>query len=564
MRWQISEADPEAVAALSREMSLSPLLARLLVLRGLGAPQAAERFLKPSLDHLHDPFLMTDMRAAVERLTRAIAQQEKILIYGDYDVDGTMAVVVLRTALRSLGGCVDEHIPHRLEEGYGMQTTVVERAAAEGYRVVLSVDTGIREHAVLARAKELGLDCIVTDHHLPGDELPPACAILNPRRKDCTYPEKALAGVGVALKLAQAVMGSRLTTRQLESYLKVACLGTIADVVPLVGENRVIARFGLQGLGEPSQAGLTALLEVSDLTGKPVTTVDVGFRLAPRINAAGRMQDAREVIELFTTTDRARAREIAEDLNDLNYSRQKAEEEILREVLAEVEKNPGRVNRHSLVFAGEGWHRGVIGIVAQRIVERFYRPTLVLGMEDGKAVGSGRSIRGFHLLDALTSAADLFDRFGGHAQAAGFALPASSVPDLEKRFEEYARKNLSSADLEPRLRIDAEVFLDELDWKVFDDLRRLEPCGAGNPTPVFAARGVTIEAAPRIMKEKHLKLRVRQGASSFDALGWQMAALGPKLPAGARVDLAFTLEANSFRGETNLQLVLKDVQRREK
>ena len=564
MRWQISEADPEAVAALSREMSLSPLLARLLVLRGLGAPEAAERFLKPSLDHLHDPFLMTDMRAAVERLTRAIAQQEKILIYGDYDVDGTMAVVVLRTALRSLGGCVDEHIPHRLEEGYGMQTTVVERAAAEGYRVVLSVDTGIREHAVLARAKELGLDCIVTDHHLPGDELPPACAILNPRRKDCTYPEKALAGVGVALKLAQAVMGSRLTTRQLESYLKVACLGTIADVVPLVGENRVIARFGLQCFGEPSQAGLTALLEVSDLTGKPVTTGDVGFRLAPRINAAGRMQDAREVIELFTTTDRARAREIAEDLNDLNYSRQKAEEEILREVLAEVEKNPGRVNRHSLVFAGEGWHRGVIGIVAQRIVERFYRPTLVLGIQDGKAVGSGRSIRGFHLLDALTSAADLFDRFGGHAQAAGFALPASSVPDLEIKFEEYARKNLSSADLEPLLRIDAEVSLDELDWKVFDDLRRLEPCGAGNPTPVFAARGVTIEAAPRIMKEKHLKLRVRQGASSFDALGWQMAALGPKLPAGARVDLAFTLEANSFRGETNLQLVLKDVQRREK
>lgn len=352
MRWQISEADSEAVRNLSRELSLSPLLARLLVLRGMGAPQTAERFLKPSLDHLHDPLLMTDMRAAVERLERAIAQNEKILIYGDYDVDGTMAVVVLRTALRSLGGLVDEHIPHRLEEGYGMQTAVVERAAAEGYRVVLSVDTGIREHAVLARAKELGVDCIVTDHHLPGDELPPAFAILNPRRKDCAYPEKALAGVGVALKLAQAMLGERLTPRQLESYLKVACLGTIADVVPLVGENRVIARFGLQGLGEASQAGLTALLEVSDLTGKPVTTGDVAFRLAPRINAAGRMQDAREVIELLTTTDRARAREIAEDLNDLNYSRQKAEEGMLREILAEVETNPGRVDRHSLVFAG--------------------------------------------------------------------------------------------------------------------------------------------------------------------------------------------------------------------
>jgi single-stranded-DNA-specific exonuclease len=360
------------------------------------------------------------------------------------------------------------------------------------------------------------------------------------------------------------MLGERLTPRQLESYLKVACLGTIADVVPLVGENRVIARFGLQGLGEPSQPGLTALIEVSDLTGKPLTTGDVGFRLAPRINAAGRMQDASAVIELFTTSDRVRAREIAEDLNDLNYSRQKAEEEILREILAEVEKNPGRVNRHSLVFAGEGWHRGVIGIVAQRIVERFYRPTLVLGMEDGKAVGSGRSIRGFHLLDALTSASDLFDRFGGHAAAAGFALAAEKVPDLESRFEEYARKNLTSTDLEPLLRIDAEVSLDDLDWKAYDELRRLEPCGAGNPTPVLSARDVTIEVPPRILKEKHLKLRVRQGAASFDALGWQMAALGPKLNTGDRVDLAFTLESNSFRGETNLQLVLKDVQPRGK
>ncbi|MBI4166167.1 MAG: single-stranded-DNA-specific exonuclease RecJ, partial [Acidobacteria bacterium] len=506
----------------------------------------------------------TDMRAAVERLERAIAQNEKILIYGDYDVDGTMAVVVLRTALKSLGAQVDEHIPHRLEEGYGMRASVVERAAADGYRVILSVDTGIREHAVLARARELGLDCILTDHHLPGDGLPIACAILNPRRADCAYPEKALAGVGVALKLAQAVMGSRLTSRQLESYLKVACLGTIADVVPLVGENRVIARFGLQGLGEPSQAGLSALLEVSDLAGKPVTTGDVAFRLAPRINAAGRMQDARQVIELLTTTDRARAIEIAEDLNELNYGRQKAEEGILREILSEVEKKPGRVNCYSLVFAGEGWHRGVIGIVAQRVVERFHRPTLVLGIEDGQAVGSGRSIRSFHLLDALTSTADLFDRFGGHAQAAGFSLPAGKVPELEKRLEEYARKNLSPADLEPVLHIDAEVLLDELGWNTYDDLRRLEPCGSGNPTPVFAARNVGLEAPPRIMKEKHLKIRVRQGAVPFDALGWQMAALAPKLKAGERVDIAFSLEANSFRGETTLQLILKDVQPSEK
>jgi single-stranded-DNA-specific exonuclease len=561
MRWQIQEADSEAIRKLARELSLSPLLARLLVLRGLGAAPAAERFLKPTLDQLHDPFQMADMRAAVERLHRAIAQREKILIYGDYDVDGTMAVVVLRTALRALGAQADEYIPHRLAEGYGMQTAVVERAAAEGYRVILSVDTGIREHAVLARARQLGLDCIVTDHHLPGSSLPAACAILNPRRPDCPYPEKALAGVGVALKLAQAMLGDRLTPRQLESYLKVACLGTIADVVPLVGENRVIARFGLQGLGQPSQPGLAALLHVSDLAGKPVSTGDVGFRIAPRINAAGRMQDARHVIELFTTTDPARAREIAEELNDLNYSRQKAEDEILKTILAAVDADPARVNRHSLVFAGEGWHRGVIGIVAQRVVERFYRPTLVIGIEDGQAVGSGRSIRGFHLLDALTGASDLFDRFGGHAAAAGFAMPAERVPELERRLEEHARKKLKPSDLEPSLRVDAEVALEDLDWKTYEDLRTLEPCGSGNPTPVFAARAVVLEGPPRILKEKHLKLRVRQGAAAFDALGWQMAALESKLPAGARLDLAFTLEANFFRGEASLQLVLKDVRK---
>jgi len=559
MRWQIPAADPEAVRRLSRELSLSPLLARLLVLRGIEAPPAAERFLSPSLDHLHNPFLMADMRAAVERLERAIAQGEKILIYGDYDVDGTMAVVVLLTTLRRLGAHADAHIPHRLEEGYGMRAPVVERAAAEGYRVVLSVDTGVREHDVLARARELGLDCIVTDHHLPGDRLPPACAILNPLRADCAYPEKSLAGVGVAFKLAQALLGSRLTARQLQSYLKIVCLGTIADVVPLVGENRVIARFGLEGLREPGQVGLAALLEVSELAGKAVTTGDVAFRLAPRLNAAGRMQDARDVIELFTTSNQERAKTIAERLESLNRERQNAEDLILKKILDEVEKNPSRLGRYSLVFAGDGWHRGVIGIVAQRVVDRFYRPTLVVGIEDGVAVGSGRSIRGFHLLAALNRTADLFDRFGGHAQAAGFAMSAERLAELERCFEEYASSVLTLEDLEPVLRVDAEVTLGELGWALYKDLCRLEPCGFGNPTPVFAARGVTLVAPPRILKEKHLKLRVEQGPYSFDALGWQMGALGATLRRGDRVDVAFTLEANSFRDDTTLQLVIKDL-----
>lgn len=558
MRWEISPADRVVVTRLGREVGVSELLARLLVLRGLEEPEAAERFLHPSLEHLHDPYRMADMPAAVARLRQAIEQKERILIYGDYDVDGTMAVVVLLTALRSLGASVDAYIPHRLTDGYGMRVPVIEQAHAGGYRVVLSVDTGIREHDVLERARELGLDCIVTDHHLPKDHLPPACAILNPRRPDCAYPEKNLSGVGVAFKLAQALLAERLTERQLESYLKIVCLGTIADVVPLVGENRVIARFGLAGLRDPAQPGLAALIAVASLAGRKVTTGDVGFRLAPRLNAAGRMEDARDVIELFTTSDPARARALADRLDGLNRERQRVEEQIMAAIEEEMDRRPEKAERYTLVFSGEGWHRGVIGIVAQRVVDRYRRAALVIGVENGVGVGSGRSIRGFHLLEALTQAGDLFDRYGGHAQAAGFAMAAGRIPELEARFEQHARAVLAPEDLEPALRIDAEAGLGELDWELYEELSQLEPFGFGNPTPVWAARGVRVLAPPRVLKEKHLRLRVTQGASAFDALGWGMADRSLELRAGDNLDLAFTLDENCYQGERTLQLVVKD------
>jgi len=559
MRWQISKVESEAVATLARELSIPPLVARLLVLRGIKEPAEADRFLHPSLRQLHDPFLMADMRAAVARLRQAIEWQEKILIYGDYDVDGTMAVVVLLTALRSLGATVDAHIPHRLTDGYGMRVPVVERAHADGFRVVLSVDTGVREHEVLARARALGLDCIVTDHHLPDSHLPPACAILNPCREDCVYPEKNLSGVGVAFKLAQALLGERLTERHVLSYLKVVALGTIADVVPLVGENRVMVHFGLAGMREPSQAGLAALLAVSGLEGRTVAAGDVAFRLAPRLNAAGRMENARDVIDLFTTSDPARARAIAERLENLNHDRQRVEEEIVSAIEDLLRQQPEKARRYTLVFAGEGWHRGVIGIVAQRVVDRYHRPALVIGVEEGVAVGSGRSIKGFHLLEALDKASDLFERFGGHAQAAGFALPASRIAELETRFERQARAVLAPDDLEPVLRVDAEVSLAELDSGLYAAVRRLEPYGFGNPTPVFVARDALLVAPPRILKEKHLKLRVAQGARAFDALGWGMAEQAQGLAAGQYVDLAFALDENTFQDVTTLQLVVRDL-----
>lgn len=577
MRWIFpkTQPDPEAAVRLSRELKLEPLVAKLLTIRGFADPAAAERFLHPKLDQLHDPRLLASMDAAVARLREAIARQEKILVYGDYDVDGTMAVVVLLTALRSLGACVDTHIPHRLTDGYGMRVEVIERAATEGVRVVVSVDTGVRAHEAITRARELGLDCIVTDHHLPEEHLPPAYAILNPHRSDCPYPNKNLCGVGVAFKLAQALLGisgvgaaagaagaAGRSTRLLESYLKIVALGTIADVVPLIGENRVIACFGLEGLRRAVAPGLRALIKVCGLgCGEVVTAGHVGFQLAPRLNAAGRMESARDVIDLFTATDATLADEIAARLDRLNQERQQVEESITKCVIERLEAQPDYAQRHSVVCAGDGWHRGVIGIVAQRLAERYYRPALVIGVENGEGVGSGRSISGFHLLRALESAADLFTRFGGHAQAAGFTLDSERIPQLEERFEAYARTALKPEELEPAVRVDTEINLTDLDGPVYEQLQALGPHGMGNPAPVFCSRGLRVCAPPRVLKEKHLKVRVSQGSRAFDALAWNWAARVSEFPQGQLVDAAFTLGESSFQGITTVNLELKDMRK---
>jgi single-stranded-DNA-specific exonuclease len=559
MRWQLASAATDTVGELARELGISPLTGRLLVLRGITEPEAAHEFLHPSLTQLHDPFRMGGMDVAVERLRRAIAGKEKILIYGDYDVDGTTAVVVLLAALGSLGARVDVHIPHRLRDGYGMRLPVVEQAAGEGYKVLLSVDTGIREHEVVTRARELGIDCIITDHHLPKDSLPPAYAILNPRRPDCNYPDKNLSGVGVAFKLTQALLGAGMSDALLRSYLKVVAIGTIADVVPLVGENRVIASFGLKGLKQPVQPGLSALLEVAGLNGREPSAGDIAFRIAPRLNAAGRMEDARAVIDLLRTTDLEKARETALRLDKLNAERQRVEESILSEIEESLKSQPELSERYSLVFSGEGWHRGVLGIVAQRVVERCYRPTLVVGVADGTGQGSGRSIANFHLLNALTASEDLFERFGGHAAAAGFSLRSDLIGELATRFEDHARSVLSPEDLIPLLRVDAEVDLDQIGWSVYEELRKMEPFGLGNPTPVFVARNLRLAVAARVVGNKHLKLKVGRDSTLFDALGWNQGGQAELLKTGDLLDVAFTLDENFYQGIASLQMIIKDM-----
>ncbi len=566
MRWNLPSPRTVQAAQLAAELQIPEIAAHLLLRRGIENPQAAVRFLNPSLDQLHNPFQMTGMDSAVGRLQSALLQREKILIYGDYDVDGMMSVVILLTALRAMGAQVEAHVPDRFAEGYGMRPNIIERAASQGFKLVISVDTGVREHEALGKARELGLDCIVTDHHLPGAELPPAAAILNPHRRDCQYPDKNLCGSGVALKLVQALYGDRMSEALLRSYLKVAAIGTIADVVPLTGENRIIAHFGLEGLTATAalnampaakRNGLGALIEAAGLQGKPIRAGTVGYQLAPRLNAAGRMEHARQVVDLFTSHSNGQAKETAQNLERLNRERQQTEDAILQKIQEQAELSAQDFSRYSLVVAGDGWHRGVIGIVAQRLAERFWRPALVVSVEAGVGLGSGRSIPGFHLLDALDSCRELFERYGGHAKAVGFTIPAVRIPELEARLEAYARAQLTQEDLIAVLGVDAQASLPQLDEPLLDILNRFEPCGCANPTPVLSATA-TVALAPRVLKEKHLKVRLQSQGRGLDALGWGMAGRSLQLQAGQTLEFAFNLQANEFQGARNLQMILRD------
>ena len=570
-RWFAPEPDPAAAAALAGALNLSPLAAKVLVHRGLADPAAARRFLKPSFDDLHDPLALRDMPAAIERLARAIRGCERILIYGDYDVDGTTSVVLLTKAIELAGGAASYHVPHRLKDGYGMRSEVVEAAAEQGVKLIVSVDTGIRAAEVVRRATGLGIDVIVTDHHLPEDELPPALAVLNPNRPDCPYPEKNLCGAGVAFKLIQALLPAMgwpadKVRRVAESFLKIAAIATVADVVPLTGENRVIVARGLRGLGEVRNPGLRALLDVAGFAnGTAPNARQVAFQIAPRMNAAGRMDTAKAAIELFLTDDGARARELAQQLHDRNTERQQVEAEI-RET---CEQMPVADDVSALVYYAEDWHRGVLGIVASRLVERLHRPVFVLSRndEDGLAQGSGRSIPRFHLLAALESMADLFVRFGGHEHAAGVTLETARVPEFRERFNAYAAVRLGPEDRLRRVEIDAVVDLREISERAIEEVFALAPFGHGNPPPLFAAMNVEVAGPPVVWKEKHLRLMVRQpseGPSRGRTLvlkAWNFAERVGELAAGSRIDVAFNLEEDAVsaaRGYPGWAAVMRD------
>jgi single-stranded-DNA-specific exonuclease len=563
-RW-ILPADDAALPEFARNLGLHLPAAQVLWNRGYRTSEDVSRYLHPKLDDLHDPMLLRDMDRAAARLRTAVEQKEKILLYGDYDVDGTTSIVVLKKALDLAGASCEFFVPHRMRDGYGMRPEVIDRAAADGVALVVSVDTGIRANAVVEHARGLGIDVIVTDHHLPDAELPPAFAVINPNRRDCTYPEKNLCGAGVTFKLVQAFLRAldwpaERVRKLSESLLKMIAVATVADVVPLTGENRIIVKRGLEGFHTVRNPGLRALLKVAGFdNGQCPTAGQIAFRIAPRINAAGRMANAADVVQMFLTGDEQDALRLAGELHELNKERQETEADIVRRIEEICTAEPVADSDYALVFSGAGWHRGVIGIVASRVVERYHRPVIVLSEDEetGLAQGSGRSIPTFHLLQALETMPEIFTKFGGHRQAAGMTLPVELVAEFRRRFNEYASTVLTAEDLRPTIEVDAVLQLTDLTERAIDEVFALAPFGCGNSAPVFGLMNAELAGPPTLYKEKLLRLPLRQNGRTVLASSWNLADRISEFRMGQRYDFAVCVEEEN-RGYGKWRLTVKD------
>lgn len=573
--WKLPDLTAEQQAqagAITSTHGLNPVLARILVRRGITTTSAAATYLHPDLNALHDCRELLGLTAAVARIEQALKTREKILLYGDYDVDGTSSIVILKTVLDLLGGDVEAFVPHRILDGYGMKADRVEQAARDGVRLIISVDTGIRAGEVVTLATSLGLDTIVTDHHLPEAEIPAAAAVLNPNQPGCTYPNKNLCGAGVAFKLAQGLLAAAnlpepRQRRLTESLLKMAALATVADIVPLTGENRAIVKLGLDGMAEVRNPGLRALLDVSGIRPGTIPTArQVGFQIGPRINAAGRMSSASEVLELFLTTDEAKARGIAATLDELNRERQETEQQMREAIFREIDTDAIWHERLGLVLFGADWHLGVAGIVAGRIAEKYRKPVFVLTQQDkedtnGDATmvkGSGRSIAGFHLLDALESMRHLFVQFGGHEQAAGVTIERDRVPEFAEAFAAYAGSRLDDESRRLVIPVDEVVTVPEVNAALYDEVQKLAPFGCANPAPIFALQRLDVVAPPLVMKGKHIKLTVRQNGRMLNLKAWNVPREWMTFVAGDQLDATFQLEQDSYDGWA---AIVKDLRR---
>lgn len=566
VEWIYKGVDATRASALARETGLPPFLTSLLVIRNVDTPEKVHAFLNPSVKDLPSPHLLPDVDKAVERLITALAENELITIYGDYDADGLTATALLADFLERLGARVGTYIPHRLKEGYGLNVSAVESLARAGTTLLITVDCGISNHEETARAAQLGMDVIITDHHKPLETLPGAVAVINPKRSDSRFPQHDLAGVGVAFFLAGGLRktmrerGLRLEDEQpeLAPYLGLTALGTVADLVPMREINRILACEGLKYLADPPWPGLASLKEVSNLEpGKTVTAEDVGFRLAPRLNAAGRLDSAQKGLDLLMIRDPDQARRLAGELEEFNRARKRIQEKIFRQACALVEESPENGCKF-FVLSHEDWHRGVVGIAASKIVETYHRPAVLLALEEGRAVGSGRSIPGFSLFNALNTCRDMLDSFGGHDHAAGLALPIENVPDLAEALERIADRDLSERDLRPTLTIEARVTLDELNQDLINQVYRLEPFGIGNPEPVLAVHGLKVLGVSTVGRN-HLKLRLQSGSEMLETIGFGLANRLPDL--GPRVSVALKPLTSTFQGRTTRQWQVIDIKK---
>lgn len=559
--WHLKAYNPESAAKLAEALDISPVTARILASRGLETPDNAGNFLSPALSGMLDPFLMAGMEQAVSRLVSARQGNESVCIYGDYDVDGITATALLVSAFKSLGIRADYHIPHRMEDGYGLNRDALQLLASQGYQLVISVDCGVTAIEETRFCREIGLDLIITDHHQPLEQLPDAVAVLNPHRPDCPYPFKGLAGVGVAFCLLVALRSSLRKQNllhgnepDLRQWLDLVALGTIADMVPLTGQNRLLVSAGLQRMGNGCRTGLAALKSVSGIKGT-VSGGQVGFRLAPRLNAAGRLESAMPGVELLLTDDPAIAARLAQELDTANIERQQVERRILDEAEALLELNTWSDQRFSIVLFSPFWHPGVVGIVASRLVERYFRPAILIAQDEaGGGKGSGRSIPGFHLLDALHALSPHLLRYGGHKAAAGLTVRTDELEAFAAGFEQIAASQLADADLTPVLTIDAELAMEDLSLTLVEEIERLAPFGIGNAEPTLLIRNLRVLEA-RTVGEGHLKMRLEKDKKIIPAIGWRMA--GGPVP--SLIDLAGTPEIDTWGGTERLQMRVKGI-----
>jgi single-stranded-DNA-specific exonuclease len=543
----------------------SPLLVRVLSVRKLGDSSEISSFLNPRLASIQDPYLIKDMEKAVKRIRYALDHNEKICIFGDYDVDGITATVLLMRYFKWLGREVDYYIPNRISEGYGMNRSAIERISKKGINLIITVDNGISALEEIAYANSLGMDVIVTDHHQSGDVLPEAVAIVNPNRKDADRVHTPLAGVGVAFKLIYAVsktidIDSSLAKSFLVSLLDLVALGTVADIVALTGENRILVKHGLQRLKDSDKIGLKTLLQITCSQSKEITPNTISFYLAPRINAAGRTDQASICVDLLLTEDNLKAVELTRTLNNLNDERRKLEADIHESCLNLLEQREDIKSQKILVIDGEGWHLGVVGIVASRILEQYYKPVIILAVDRDKARGSGRSIEGFDLHKALDHCKEFFTAYGGHKRAVGLSIPAKSIPDFRKKINEYAAEHLDIKNLHPRLKIDAELTADDLTFDNVTALSVLEPYGTSNPPPVFTMKNVSLLEEPRIVGRDHLKLTIIQDGISIPGIGFSMGDFFTKLnEQGQNFHIAFTPFINEWKGYKTVEMEIKDI-----